>query len=389
MSSNEIRVPSVSPSPSEDGLLEGKFQPRSKSNFLMAMFRTLSAGSKALMYYGPGSLPHRIMEALAIELSQASYDFRRMATQAVRNSAYQAFESDLFPARFPATYANGVLIVGAPLVPFDHDVTLYEGDVIAASTGATARVVETVTLKAGVLSMPVHVRSEVAGLSGFIPAGALTTYLNNSALRVHNPAPIDGGRDEETDEALHRRFGEYLAGIQTSNSGAVVSAAMNAHMDNLRAEQAALIKPWRVPWMNREMGYAYVVLDAGGGSAPRTLIEDAQKKVDKVTSAGESIQVVPCNPYVVHVSVEVICKRDADETIVKEELRKAFHHSFKNTLIEDGSGRGGVSRLDIQAHMDAVVGVLSINLSAPSLIKVPLGARAVSGWLDINIARGV
>lgn len=388
---SDLKVPTVSPSPSEDGILEGHFQPRSKSSYLTAMLRTLSAGSKALMYYGPGSLPHRIIEAVAIELSRTAFDTRRLAVRAVRESAYRAFQDDeLFPARFPATYASGAVVISAPIRPLAQDVTLSAGEMISTSEGLTARTLETVTLRAGEQSVIVPVRSEIPGPAGLIEPGRLTVLSSTSALKVINPAPIDGGLDEEADEAIHARFQNYVRGIQTSSARSLLSAAQSVSAGGLRAQQAALIRPWRIPWMNREMGCGYVVIDAGGGSAPEELVEAVQTRVDLVAAAGEEVRVLPCNPYAVQMEIQVICRRDASPEALTQAVKRAYTRAFTNTLIEDGSGRGSVAIADLHAALDAVPGVLSITLSASEgRITTPVGARAVAGVPAVTVTRGL
>lgn len=389
---SDIRVPSVDPSPADDGVLAGAFQPRSKSSFLTAMLRTLSAGSRALMYYGPGSLPHRLLEAVAMELSQLSFDVRRMMLSAVREAAYRAFSSpETFPPRFPATFCSGLVQVRVPLIPLQAPFTIDEGDLFATDDGLTVRALETVVLGAGEFSALVPVVSEVAGPGGAIPAGGVTSYLHSTALRASNPAAIGGGRAEETDDAIHARFQNYIRGIQTASGRSVLSAAEGASAQGVRAAQAALVLPWRVPHLNAGLGVAYVVLDAGGGSAPPALVADAQTRIDAVSACAEQIVAVACSPYAVGLRVQAECRRDADTVRVRAALAAAYERAFEGSAIEDGSGRGRISTGDLRAILDAVPGVLTVTLPdvEGGWIDAPIFGRAVAGVPDITVTRGL
>lgn len=391
MSNFDIVVPPVNPNPTENDPVVGQvFRPRRKSEFLTSMLRTVGASGAAIMRYGRGSLPHRLLELVAIELELLSFEFRDAVRRAIREAGYRAFyHPELFLERGSATFARGYVLLSSG-VPLTADEVVEEGDVFGTADGRTVRAAQRTVFKAGARSVAVPVVAEMPGTAGNIPSGAITQYLNRrAAYLVTNPSAVSGGREEESDAEIHARFLDYVQSLARGSATSVRSAVMNARLAGERPVDAVLVMPWRIPQLNGDMGFGFVIVDTGSGSASEALVAAAQRNVDGVVSFGQEIRVRPCSQLIVNLDLHVETTRFGNAAQIEALARQVWTGFCAQQPIEDGTGRSALKAVDLKSLFDRLPGVLTVTLRTPADgVRVPLGARIVEGALTMTVERG-
>ncbi len=378
-------------------VLPAPYQPKRKGFFLSHLIRAAQSTPELRgLNVEEGNLWHRIMSVFAEALERQSHIAAETAVWAIREGAYRAwYDADLFPSRTPATYARGTVILSLGSAPATDDLIL-KGTLLGAADGRTVSVEADTVFAAGTTRAFVDVVASLPGSMGNMEAGTLTSLMGGGArYTVSQPAPISGGQDEETDEALYGRFQDYVESRSTGNRLAVYSAARNARVwrDGEVVEAAgdvAVIYPWAMPGMSGEMGFGYVVMDNGSGGASASLVAKAQDNVDRVQSAMERHEVIPASTYLVRPQVRAYATRTADGGAVQAALRTVWTEYASTLRIEDGQGRGRMSLYDLgqrldRAHPD-LLQVVFLNLDGDVL--PPLGSRVVAGEMTIDLRRG-
>ncbi len=378
-------------------ILPAPYRPQRKAFFLSHLIRAAQSTPELEgLNVVEGNIWHRLLAVFAEALERQSHFAAEIALWAIREGAYRAwYDADLFPERTPATFARGTVLLTLPGAA-TSDSLIPAGTLIGAPDGRTVSVERATLFPAGASRLAVDVVASQPGTAGNLEAGMLTTVLGGGArYAVVSPAPVSGGRDAESDDALYRRFQDHVESRSTGNRLAVYSAARNARV-SLNGEvletvaDAALIYPWAIPSMNGEMGFGYVVVDNGGGNASAELVARAQDGVDRVSSAMERHEVLAASTLVVSPSVRAYATRTADPLAVQSALRTVWATYAANLRIEDGQGRGRMSLYELgqqldRAHPD-LLQVVFLNLDGD--VFPPIGARVVAGTMSIDLRRG-
>jgi hypothetical protein len=394
----EVKSPQADPGP-QGSALSRVYTARPASFYLFNMVSTLVARGGALFSFIPAGIIHRLLSTIAVEMGRQDKYVEDALPRAIRNSVYEAFATPpAFNPRLPASYAaspagifrrlGGVAIVDE-VIPADT--------ILATVDGRTAVTVEDAVCLAGSSSVTVTVRSEIVGRAGEIAAGELSQILTPlpGPYSFTNATALDGGREEETDESVRARFEQYVISIGTATPDSVLAAARGATVVSggvtYSVRDAALVQPWRVPGLNLPPGLFYVVVEAGGGTAPGDLVAAVQSAIMPKTAAGNQGVAISCAAMAVAPTVSYTYAPGYDPVAIEAAITSAWLDWMSASLVEDGTGRGDVATDGLAASLAlAHEGVvwngdgsprLTLNLSA---ITPPVGARAVAGNLTFT-----
>lgn len=155
-------------------------------------------------------------------------------------------------------------------------------------------------LSAGVASLAVPVKADVAGAGGNALAGAINTL--SSAIvgvdTVSNAATLINGLDAESDAALRARFVDYIASL----SKATTAAAAYALSSIKQGTQYTLVENAQYNG-TADLGYFYVVVDDGSGAPTSEFLASAANAIDAVRPVGSRYGVFA--PVVVTATVQM------------------------------------------------------------------------------------
>lgn len=391
----EVKSPQADPGP-QGSALSRVYAARPASFYLFNMVTTLVARGAGLFSFIPAGIIHRLLSTVAVEMGRIDKYVEDALPRAIRNSVYEAFATPpAFTPRLPATYAAspaGVFTrLGGPAIV---DEVIPADTILATVDGRTAVTVEDAVCLAGSSSVTVTVRSEIAGKAGEVSAGELTQILTPlpGPYSFTNATALDGGREEETDESVRARFEQYVTSVGTATPDAILAATRGTTVVSggvtYTVRDAALVQPWRVPGLNLPPGMFYVVVEAGGGSAPGDLVAAVQAAIAPKTAAGNQGIAVSCAAMAVSPTVSYTYLGGYDPTAIETAISAAWLSWMGSSLVEDGTGRGDVSVDGLAASLalshEGIVWnsdgtpKLTLNLSA---ITPPVGARAVAGNL--------
>lgn len=368
------------------------YAPQSRGFFLSRMQRALAASGAGILHTIPGTIVHRLLALPAEQLARLSFAFSQAAVRAVRESAYRAWmDPQLFPERGAATFAQGY-VTCALVSPAQRPIFVPKGALFGTSSGMVLRAAEESVCPVGESLVRVRVIAEAPGEAGNAPAGSVTRLISAGAPEirsVNNASPIMGGREEESDEEMYVRFQDFVESRATGNRLAVYSAARNARVPGERATDAALIHPWLIEHVNAEMGCGHVVLDAGYGGASRDLLAAAQAAVNRVQSSGQVHGVIAASAWVVPVTIRGVLSRVGDEEAARGALQRAWNRLLRDALVEDGRGRGRITRFQVLETLARCSGdLVDIDLSLQEDLQPPIGARIVAGECRVELVRG-
>ncbi|TDE85569.1 baseplate J/gp47 family protein [Deinococcus sp. S9] len=374
------------------------YAPTRQTTFAASMLRTLKASPLRLYSWGRGNLPRRLIDVFAGELELLSRTVADVAKRAISESTYRAWEDPaLFPARGARTLARGLVVLVSP-TPLAQDDPIPQGALFGSPDGRTVRAEQAVTFSAGTTTVTVPVVSEIPGSGGNFNPGEISLALSGRVnYLVSNPAPISGGRDEETDAEVRTRFQDFVESRATASRLSLYSAAMNTFIPDpadssaqQRPEDAALILPWLMDGLNGEMSYGYVVVDGGGGSCTPELLAAVQASLERMEAAGDSFAAVPVNPWVVPLTLRAAVARNADLDTVRAALVAAWVELARGCRIEDGRGRGRLALFDVQAALEAChPDVVTVKITSHSAdLQPPIGARLLAGELTAELLPG-
>jgi hypothetical protein len=361
------------------------FQPQPRSFYLANMAATL--GQNGLRLYPlerTGDPIHRFMDGVANEIAKKDKATEDIISRAILEAGFMA--EGITPRT--ATYATGTQLftrtqgaaTAAEVIPADT--------AIIGASGRSVRTILPATVAIGQSSVAVQVRAEVVGLAGNAPAGEFTSLLGSlpSPYTTNNITPIEGGTDEEL---LIERFSRLQAVRAAKSFGGVDYVA--AQLRNMpttggfNVRRVAVIQPWRVPELGGDGGSFYIVIEAGGGSAPISLVTAAQAVANDAITASGACVVLSSNPHIVNATVEARFEAGINPSDGIAELRRIWATSFSGTAIEDGSGRGETNLSGILGQMQQS-GVSKLRLVTPAsnLVKPALGSVLVPGLLSVN-----
>jgi Baseplate J-like protein len=373
-----LGTPSTDPGDNSN-VISGVYAPKSKSFFLNRMIATLRSSGFKLYQFGAGSLPHRFMDAIALELANLDRQWANSIVRAIRDAGYAAVGITRNPATF-ATGAAGRFTRNAPATSIE---TIPAGTTVSTIDGRTAVTLVDLTFTVGQQVGVVPVRSEIVGVGGNYAAGELTNILSSIPYSFSNFAPIDGGQEKESDDALQARAQDTYQGLTSSKASAVLTAVMGVTVAGpLGVRDAAIINPFLIADLNIPPGIFYVVVESGGGTAPLALLTAVDAAVVEKRAAGVSHVTITASAYVASVSISYAYSTALSAATINAQITALWSDLFFDSRIEDGTGRGEVdtSLLTMQiTDQIPEINTLVVTVTGGSTVRPPLTYRALAG----------
>lgn len=373
-----LGTPSTDPGDTSN-VISGVYAPKSKSFFLNRMIATLRSSGFKLYQFGAGSLPHRFMDSIALELANLDRQWSNSIARAIKNAGYAAVGITRNPATF-ATGAAGRFTRNAPATSVE---TIPLGTTVSTVDGRTAVTLADLTFAIGQQVGTVAVRSEVVGVAGNYATGELTNVLSSIPYSFTNFAPIDGGQEEETDEALQARAQDVYQGLSSSKASAILSAVKGVTISGpIGVRDAAIINPFLIADLNIPPGVFYVVVESGGGTAPLALLTAVDSVVVAKQAAGVSSVTISASAYVASVAISYAYPNALSATTINSQVTALWSDLFFGSKIEDGKGRGEVDTSILEAQILAQfpeISNLVITVTGGPIVKPPLTYRALAG----------
>lgn len=235
-------------------------------------------------------------------------------------------------ARGTATFSRFSAGISALILPGTQVITTDQTQTFTVDTdttnGAWNPTMGGYFVPAGTLSVDVPVVAEQAGISGNIQAGAIS--LIASAIpgieTVTNAAPMGGGEDAESDDALKERFQVYVVTRARATPVAVAYAIVSVQqgLSYAIAENSDAAGNYRP-------GNFIVVVDDGTGAPSASLISTIYAAVDQVRPIGSTFMVR--GPDIVPVSISMtISVRTAAQKPALQGIVQAAVLDYVNTL---------------------------------------------------------
>lgn len=292
---------------------------------------------------GVGSFPYDILEAAAIEFENC---YNRQSQQLdrffVETSSGEFLEKRV--EEFGLSRKNAVTAVGKVEIIGEPGAIIRYGDIV--STGKiNFKILETKTLAAE--PVEVHIECTVPGKQGNVPAATITkfpatlTYINS----VINNAATYGGADDETDDELRSRFGQYKSHPVTSgNQWAYVNWALEVE----GVGQAKCI-----PLINGPGTVGVIILDAELNAADDALIEKVKYHIEEERVVGASVIVDTADCVSIEIMMKITIDGAYDFESVKMQVVDKITNYFKT--IRNG---GSVIYARVLAEIMSVSGII-------------------------------
>ena len=227
--------------------------------------------------------------------------------------------------RKPATASTvEVVITGTP------GCSILAGDKVASDTLTFTVTADAEGDDKGMIS--VWVQCDMPGTVGNIPIGAINRFPVTlpGLVSVTNPAPAEGGFDEESDDELRQRYFEKVSLPATSGS--------KYHYIMWAKEVSGVGDAKCIPLWNGNGTVKVIVIDANKGTASDELIADVAEHIEENRPIGAEVTVESASPKVIDISVSVVTASDIDmetaKTKVSESKTKYLQkNAFSNTYI--------------------------------------------------------
>ena len=182
----------------------------------------VTARTDRLTDFNVGSALRTIFEAVAMQLEEYYFALKQAILYAIENGIYEGFG---FPIE-EAHSAMGYVTVNFS-IPLADALFLKKGTVFSTSAAYGYMYFESteeVCAQAGSIAVMVPVKCKTAGVTGNVPAGAITTMVASSSAiaSVKNETAFTSGTDVETKAERKRRFQHYIRTLSKATRDAIV-----------------------------------------------------------------------------------------------------------------------------------------------------------------------
>jgi len=252
------------------------FAPRTFLQILAVMVSHARAASLKLTDFNVGSVTRSWLEANAMAMDELWVQTANGINAAIPEAIYEGFNFD----RLPATYAVGNITFFLDSAATD-DVTIPAGTAVRSLGGA----IEYITLSAGVIGegtteVTVPARSTTPGAAANVAPDTLTVPYTEGAingLRSTNRAPIDQGRDVESDAEREIRFADYILSL---SRGTVASLIYAARLARLLDEGGSVSERVEHVAMREVPGTVWLYVHNGAGGTTRELVDLVESLIE-------------------------------------------------------------------------------------------------------------
>lgn len=342
----------------------------------------------------PGSMVRAIFEATAgLSLWLQSQAVQVLAATRLGSSTGEdvdSFVADYGLTRLPAIPAKGQVVfsrstpttaatipVGALVRTADtarqYAVSADETHALwSASVGSAGGYV----IPVGQAAASLPVVALIGGVDGNVDAGVVTLLSTgiSGVDSVINPLPMADGEDEESDDALKRRFSLHIDGLGRATRAAI-EAAIAGVQQGLSwhiAVNADEVGSWRP-------GHFVVTIDDGSGSTPPETVAAVYSAIDAVKALAETFAVHSAATATVDVAVTLVLRPGSTEASVRLLVRDAIASLLQDCGIGDpvaystiAAAAHGASPAVLRVSQILINGVPNADyLTAPTAVVRP------------------
>jgi uncharacterized phage protein gp47/JayE len=264
------------------------------NEIVSGMAAATQAACSVLLDFGVGSILRAVAQAVAGQLLWIQAIVLRVLTLTRASTSVGAdldsWCADFGFARLPARAANGQVTFSRftttqqAVVPVGATLQTADGTQNFAVTLDTANTAYNAGLggyviPANTASVSVPVQAQVGGTGGNVQANTITVITSPipGVDRVTNAAAFLTGVDAESDAAFRARFVLYLASLSKATKAAISSAILGVQQGlNFTITENQAYNG------TTDMGYFYVVVDSGDGTASSGLLASVGAAIEGV-----------------------------------------------------------------------------------------------------------
>ena len=363
------------------------FTIRTFLEILSTMVAHARASSLKLTDFNVGSVTRSWLEANAMALDELWVTTGNGIKSAIPEAVYEGFGFD----RLPAAYA-----VGSITFFLDSAATtavVIPSGTVVRSLGGT---IEYITLSAGVIGegtteVTVPARAATPGAASNVATDTLTVPFTEgtiNGLRSTNRAPIDMGRDLESDTEREARFAEYVISLSRGTVAAVAYAAKLARIldgGGHLSERVEHVGMREVP------GTVWLYVHNGVGGTSRELVDLVESIIEGEANYSNGTFI----PGYRSAGVEVIYSAAAD-LLIDVSIRASMAIGYEKPATIDSASAAlqamyqtfsydFLSVHHILTALYQVPGLRDITILSPEHgFNLPVSCRPVFGRLDVD-----
>lgn len=360
-------------------------------NFQLKDFASISASqinharsvTDKITDFIPGSVARTLMEAPAVEIEELYMQMFWGLHEAIPVATFLSFGFE----KLPAAVAHGWVSVSKDPAP-DADLPIPVGTAFSATDGRVYQSTEAVLWMAGEPVVRIPVAYAEAGFVGNISGGAITSSIFFDTRYTISNAPIETGRDVESDLERKARFAQFVAALSRGTVLACEYAAKQAvvlDINGNRYEYVTRVGCTEIPGYVRFFVYSNRGVPSAGLLASGQVIIDGKR--DELTNeitpgyrpAGVRVDIVAMSERAIDLSISVLMMPGVELTnAVRQRLGDVFSSAVRS--IEPG----GVLYLGTLGElMLAVPGVRQIVPSTTTNIHCAVNEALIPGSLTI------
>jgi len=163
--------------------------------------------------FNVGSVIRTLYESIAAEIEEIYYHLWNGFRDSVKNAIFYSFDFHyLEPTPATATLTFTRLDENDTTIP----INIPAGTVVATEEGIYFTTLSDCVIPIGETSTTVTAQSQLTGSNMNVLENTINIVVTpdlQSSITVTNPEPATGGTDQETDEEIKERFGEYIKSL--------------------------------------------------------------------------------------------------------------------------------------------------------------------------------
>lgn len=319
---------------------------RTFAQYVQDMAATIQGGASQVLDLSVGSVIRSLLEAHAsvalwLQVLIADVlDASRAGT--ARGNALDTWMADFALFRLPATYATGYAAfsrnsdIGTVEILPRTRVRSSSGDLTFLVVGDPSHghwvpELSGYLLPVGQQSVTLPIRAEIPGSVGNVGTGSITLLTSSVAGldAVENVQPTSGGMDAESDEALRRRFIDYINSRSKATSDAI-SYAIQSSRQGLRfrihenQDSDGSFRP----------GHFIIVIDDGTRAPTQELLSLVSEQIDLVRPIGASFAV--SGPIVQTCDITCSISLTVSDTVIANQIKASVTQSIRQFVMNLG-----------------------------------------------------
>lgn len=283
----------------------------------------VTARTDRLTDFNTGSALRTIFEAVGIQLEEFYFATKQNVLFAIETAIYDAFG---FPLR-PAQKASGYVTVtfSEPLA----DIYVMKKGTVFCTSGVYGYMyfesTEDVYAPVGSLAAMVPVQCRTDGMSGNIPAGAITTMVASNSIikRVSNETAFTSGASVETGAERKRRFQHYIKTLSKATRDALIYGTL---------EVEGVAGAW---CDDKYIGFVKLYAHDANGDLPEGLKQKIVDNLQNYRAGGIEVQVLPIVKCPVDVSVMIMIRNEYDPYLYNSLIKELIDRMLNEHTVSE------------------------------------------------------